>query len=87
MRRFVLDRHTDQTGISGTGVVAEGVQFADGTVALRWAGRWPSSVAFYQGGVGAVNAVHGHDGSTQLVWLDPLEDLELPSLQDVTPPA
>lgn len=35
MNRFELVRDVDVTGISGTGVVAEGVEFSDGTVALR----------------------------------------------------
>jgi hypothetical protein len=34
VRRFVLDRVRDETGISGTGVVAEGVLFSTGWVAL-----------------------------------------------------
>jgi len=34
-RPFVLRRLVDETGVSGTGVVAEGVEFSDGTVALR----------------------------------------------------
>lgn len=36
MEIFELVRNNDVTGISGVGVVAEGVIFSDGTVALRW---------------------------------------------------
>ena len=36
MRHFYLDRHEDATGISGTGVVAQGVEFDNGKVALTW---------------------------------------------------
>lgn len=36
-RRFTLVRHDDVTGVSGTGVVADGVRFPDGVVALRHA--------------------------------------------------
>lgn len=58
--------------MSGLGLVAEGVEFSDGTVALRWAGRWPSSVVFYERGMDAVRAVHGHGGATRVVWVDQL---------------
>lgn len=67
-RAFVLVRDTDVTGISGTGVVAQGVEFADGTVALRWLSDWPTSVVFHDRGIAAVEAVHGHGGATRIVW-------------------
>lgn len=69
-RRFELHRNEDVTGVSGTGVVAEGVEFTDGVVALRWRSAWPTSVVFHDKGMAAVEAVHGHSGSTQIVWLD-----------------
>lgn len=56
------------TGASGTGTVAEGVVWTDGTVALRWRGRWPATSA-WEGGLDAVLAVHGHGGSTVVRWL------------------
>lgn len=69
-RRFELHRDTDITGVSGTGIVAEGIAFTDGVVALRWRSEWPTSVVFHDRGVEAVRAVHGHGGATRLVWLD-----------------
>lgn len=76
-RRFQLVRHEDVSGVSGTGVVAEGVEFSDGVVALRWIvppGRqgsgFPTSVVFHDNGMGSVEAIHGHSGSTEIVWLD-----------------
>ena len=30
MRAFVLRRHKDETGVSGTGIAAEGVEFSNG---------------------------------------------------------
>lgn len=69
-RAFVLERDVDRTGVSGTGVVAEGVEFGDGTVALRWRGRWPTSVVFHDLGIASVEAVHGHDGATRIVWCE-----------------
>lgn len=69
MRRFMLDRGTDVTGVSGTGVVCEGVEFEDGKVALRWiVGEHRSTVVYDD--IDAVLAIHGHDGATRLVWLD-----------------
>ncbi len=68
MRTFQLHRDVDVTGISGTGVVAEGVIFDDGTAALRWRGEWPTSVVFHDRGAEAIERVHGHGGSTRLVW-------------------
>lgn len=70
MRRFVLDRNVDLTGVSGTGVVAEGVEFSDGVVCLHWTSAWPSSVVHYDRGLDSVLAVHGHDGRTVLRFLD-----------------
>ena len=71
---FVLMRDTDVSGVSGTGIVADGVAFPDGTVALRWRGGNPTSVVFHDNGVESVEAIHGHGGATRLVWL--AEDLE-----------
>jgi len=36
MRRFLLVRDCDPSGVSGTGIVAEGVQFSDGTAVMHW---------------------------------------------------
>jgi hypothetical protein len=68
MRRFVLDRKEDVTGISGTGIIAEGVEFTNGQVALKWLGPHPSVVLWPD--ITHVVAVHGHDGLTELVWID-----------------
>lgn len=68
-RRFELIRHTDISGVSGTGAVAEGIQFTDGSVALRWKGANPSTAAWDS--LDGVIAVHGHSGATEVCWLDP----------------
>ena len=69
-RRFVLRRNVDVTGVSGTGVVAEGVEFSSGVVALTWLSAWPTSVVFHDRGIESVEAVHGHGGATVIEWLD-----------------
>ena len=66
-RPFALCRDQDVTGVSGTGTVAHGVQFADGTTVLRWMGASPSTVVW--GSLDDAMKVHGHDGKTRLVWL------------------
>jgi len=78
-RRFEVVRTQDVTGVSGTGVVAEGVEFTDGTTVVRWC-ELPEDSPNYQRGVrattvifpevSAVEALHGHNGATTLVWLD-----------------
>lgn len=68
-RCFQLVRYLDVSGVSGTGVVAEGVEWSDGSVALHWAGRYPTTTV-WQDGVEALLAVHGHQGATTIRWLD-----------------
>lgn len=68
MRRFVLMRHEDETGVSGTGVVAEGVEWTDGTVSMRWMGARCSTV--YWDNVADAIAIHGHNGKTELKYVD-----------------
>jgi hypothetical protein len=36
MRRFTMHRRFDASGVSGTGVVREGVHFSTGTVVVHW---------------------------------------------------
>lgn len=66
-RRFVLIRHRDVSGVSGTGVVADGVEFPSGRVALAWRGK--PSLCMYDS-VGVVEKVHGHNGATDVVFID-----------------
>lgn len=68
MRRFHLERDDDVSGVSGTGVVAEGVEFTDGTAAMRWR-TGLSSTAIYNS-TSELEAIHGHGGATRLVFDD-----------------
>lgn len=68
-RRFEMHRNNDITGVSGEGVVTSGVMWADGRVALRW-NTATSSVTVFDS-VDDMMFIHGHDGATELVWLDP----------------
>ncbi len=67
-RRFRLRRHVDASGVSGTGLVAEGVQFSDGHCAMRWLTD-TASVAIYDS-ITDLEAIHGHEGATVIEWVD-----------------
>jgi len=69
-RRFELHRDEDVTGVSGTGVVAEGILFTDNVAVLHWTSQWPSSVVHYERGLESIEHVHGHNGKTRIVFLD-----------------
>lgn len=67
MRRFLLVREEDVSGTSGLGVVAEGVEFSNGRVAVHWLSQLDSyEVADNIRVVDKLhgNTVHFRDGST-----------------------
>ena len=69
MRRFRLIRNEDESGVSGVGYVAEGVQFSDGTCAMHWTSV-TSCTAIYHSHVELIH-IHGHGGKTEIEWIDP----------------
>jgi hypothetical protein len=64
MKIFYLNRIEDESGISGTGRVAQGFIFDNGKVALTWLLEHPS-VTIYDN-IGEVRAIHSHDGKTEI---------------------
>ncbi|WP_405611393.1 hypothetical protein OG292_19380 [Streptomyces sp. NBC_01511] len=74
-RRFHLERDIDTTGTSGTGHVADGIRWRDGTASVIWLNERPSVVFWYRIGDGMTDAewVHTHGGgiNTRIVWDDP----------------
>lgn len=68
-RRFIVVRDDDVSGVSGTGVVCEGVQFSDRHAAVHWLGKWPMTTPHHKG-IRTIEAIHGHGGKTRVVWLD-----------------
>jgi len=68
MRRFYLVRLNDHSGVSGTGVIAEGICFTDWVCHIHWLtefrseGRYPNPDEMMK--------IHGHDGDTILYWVD-----------------
>jgi hypothetical protein len=67
-RRFYIQRDVDVTGASGTGRVADGVLWSDGSASVRWRGEH-ASVVFWDRFESAL-WVHLHGGASRIVWLD-----------------
>lgn len=66
MKQFKLNRLEDATGISGEGIIAEGIQFSDGRCVLRWLTEI-TSIGIYDS-IDDVEFIHGHDGKTVIEW-------------------
>ena len=67
-KRFYLRRKEDISGVSGVGIVAEGIQFSDGTCVLKWTTE-TSSMGIYHSHVELIH-IHGHMGATILEFVD-----------------
>jgi hypothetical protein len=65
MKVFYVRRHADVSGVSGTGIVAEGVQFARHCVVV-----WNSKLDSIEitPDVDTFLKIHGHDGKTVVEW-------------------
>ena len=68
MRSFILARNEDETGVSGTGVVAHGIKWLNGEMVLHWPSRG-GTTAFYKS-ADQLEAIHGHGGKTVIEWID-----------------
>ena len=66
MKCFNLIRLEDESGVSGEGVVAEGIVFTAGHVVITWLSD-VHSVTYYKSQED-MESIHGHDGRTQIVW-------------------
>ncbi|HDY68568.1 MAG TPA: hypothetical protein ENH85_12355 [Candidatus Scalindua sp.] len=66
VKQFKLNRLEDATGISGEGIIAEGIQFSDGRCVLRWLTEI-TSIGIYDS-IDDVEFIHGHDGKTVIEW-------------------
>jgi len=69
-RRFVVDRPTDSTGVSGTGIVIEGCLFSNGKVAYAWTSdlktmTWADSMEDLKEIV-----THKRTNDTKIIWID-----------------
>jgi hypothetical protein len=67
---FTVIRHADESGISGTGPVADGIVFPSGRCSVEWRGAtpcvqvWPSFDAFK-----AIHIDAHPDNNTEVKWL------------------
>lgn len=68
MRLFQLHRDRDASGVSGVGIVAEGVEFKSGECALHWLSNTPC-IGLYPS-IEDLKKIHGHEGMTRVVWVD-----------------
>lgn len=68
MRTFRLVRKEDVSGISGTGVIAEGVEWTSGKVSICWLGTFSSTAQFDN--LHQLEHIHGHEGRTYVEWCD-----------------
>jgi len=65
-KTFYLQRDRDVTGNSGTGIVAEGVEFSNRWCILNWLVK-PYSEFWYPT-VQHIDNIHSHGGLTQIIW-------------------
>jgi hypothetical protein len=68
LKRFVLIRNRDVSGTSGTGTVAEGIQFTNGMCCINWLSKF-NSQAIYPDLQTLIN-IHGHQGATSVKFVD-----------------
>lgn len=68
MKAFNLVRTEDVSGVSGTGTVAEGALFSDGTCVIRWLSKHPSTNIYNS--LEQVEQIHGHEGRTKVVMAE-----------------
>lgn len=71
IKSFYLDRGEDESGVSGTGVVAVGVVLPSGKVVMEWL-TFHTSLAIYNN-LEDVEKIHGHSGATRVIMGTPKE--------------
>jgi hypothetical protein len=81
IKHFYLKRIEDESGISGTGIVARGVILPSGACVMEWL-TFHSSIALYKN-IEDVEKIHGHNGKTLVVLGDPEVPKKLRKKKDV----
>ncbi len=71
MRTWHLVREEDETGVSGTGIVAEGVEWTGGRVVMHWLGTHISQIHYDS--ITEVEVIHGHGGKSRVVFDEPIK--------------
>jgi hypothetical protein len=67
-KRFYLERKEDVSGLSGTGIVAEGIEFINGLIAMSWLSPHPCVIIYPS--IRQIEELHGHQGRTVVIWID-----------------
>ena len=78
IRVYHLVRDEDESGVSGTGTVAEVFEASDGVCIVRWLSNM-SSTNIYNN-FKQVEQIHGHEGKTRLVKV--YDESPLPEPED-----
>ena len=79
-RLFLLVRDEDETGVSGEGVVAKGIEFPGGLCLMQWIVPPAQSIVVHQT-MEKLERIHGHNGKTRVEYLqDDLAAVELEQL-------
>ncbi len=91
IRRFILNRKIDQTGVSGTGRVCEGVVMPSGKVVVEWVSKIITTTVFES--LHDFKLVHlkQHVGCADIIWIDipdhvvlkENEALDIPIIEEV----
>lgn len=68
-KEFYLQRNEDESGVSGTGIVARGQQFPSGKCVMEWA-TFHTSLCIYNN-ISDVESIHGHGGKTLVIMGTP----------------
>jgi hypothetical protein len=64
-KEFYLKRIEDESGVSGTGIVARGVVLPSGKAILEWQ-TFHTSLGIYNN-IQDVESIHGHHGKTLVI--------------------
>jgi hypothetical protein len=71
MKEFYLMRIEDESGISGTGIVAVVAMLPSGRCVLEWLGDEKTITMFES--IEQIKRIHGHNGKTLVYTGSPLE--------------
>ena len=66
LRKFHVERDEDVSGLSGTGIVAVGVMYPTGRCIMEWTTPIKSLTEYHS--IAELEALHGHEGRTRVVW-------------------
>lgn len=67
MKNFQINRSVDPIGVSGTGIIAEGVVFENGKVVVCWLG--PTSTIVVHENIESVIKIHCSHGGTTIQYI------------------